>query len=68
MTLYHGSPVSDLKELIPQISEHGKPYVYFSSNPIVALLYAVKPIPKPYSFYPYAPEFLHQTDISRYQA
>ncbi len=51
--LYHGSPVGGLVALKPQISEHGKPYVYFSTNPNVALLYAVKPVPKPYSFYPF---------------
>ncbi len=53
MTFYHGSPIGNLKELIPTLSEHGKPYVYFATNPLVALLYAVKPVPKPFSFYPY---------------
>lgn len=53
MTYYHGSPISDLTELTPTISEHDKPYVYFSLNPLVALLYAVKPVEKPYSYYPY---------------
>lgn len=53
MTYYHGSPIGDLRELIPVISEHKKPYIYFSTNPSVALLYAVKPVPKPFSFYPY---------------
>lgn len=53
MLLYHGSPVADLKELKPYLSEHGKPYIYFAENPLVALLYAVKPVPKPFSFYPY---------------
>ena len=53
MTLYHGSPTGNLTQLKPFLSEHGKEYVYFSSNPLVALLYAVKPVPKPFSFYPY---------------
>ena len=53
MSFYHGSPVGGLNELKPFLSEHGKPYIYFSSSPIVALLYAVKPVPKPFSFYPY---------------
>lgn len=53
MTFYHGSPISGLTELVPSLSEHGRPYVYFSTNPLVALLYAVKPVPKPFSFYPY---------------
>ena len=53
MTLYHGSPSGGLTQLTPFISEHEKSYVYFSTNPVVALLYAVKPVPKPFSFYPY---------------
>lgn len=53
MTLYHGSSVGALTELQPFLSEHGKPYIYFSSNPVVALLYSVHPVPKPFSFYPY---------------
>lgn len=53
MTFYHGSPIGDLKELKPFLSEHGKPYLYFATNPLVAALYAVKPVPKPFSFYPY---------------
>ncbi len=53
MTFYHGSPIEGLHELKPFLSEHGKPYIYFATNPLVALLYAVKPVPKPFSFYPY---------------
>lgn len=53
MTFYHGSPARGLIELKPFLSEHGKPYIYFATNPLVALLYAVKPVPKPFSFYPY---------------
>ena len=53
MILYHGSPIGDLTELRPFLSEHQKPYIYLASNPVVALLYAVKPAPKPFSFYPY---------------
>ena len=53
MTFYHGSSVGGLNELKPVLSEHGKPYVYFAGNPSVALLYAVKPVSKPFSFYPY---------------
>ena len=53
MTFYHGSPIAGLTELKPTLSEHGRPYIYFATNPLVALLYAVKPVPKPFSFYPY---------------
>ena len=51
--LYHGSNVGDLTELHPFISEHNAPYVYFSENPVVALLYAVHPTEKPVSYYPF---------------
>ncbi len=53
MILYHGSSVGNLIELNPFLSEHQKPYVYFSSNPVIALLHTVKPVPKPFSYYPY---------------
>ncbi len=53
MTFYHGSPVGGLRQLEPFLSEHGRPYVYFATDPLVALLYAVKPVPKPFSYYPY---------------
>jgi len=51
--LYHGSAIGNLTMLKPYVSEHEKPYVYFAENPAVALLYAVKPVPKPHSFYPF---------------
>ena len=41
------------RKLEPFLSEHGRHYIYFATNPLVALLYAVKPVPKPFSFYPY---------------
>ena len=53
MILYHGSSIGGIIELKPFLSEHKKPYVYLASNPVVALLYTVKPVPKPFSFYPY---------------
>lgn len=53
MILYHGFPIGGIAELKPIVSEHKKPYVYLASNPVVALLYTVKPVPKPFSFYPY---------------
>ncbi len=51
--LYHGSPIGGLDVLFPELSEHGTPFVYAATDPIIALLYAVKPVPKPFSFYPY---------------
>ena len=53
MTFYHGSPVGGLIELKPFLSEHKKQFVYFTQNPVVALLYAVHSVDKPFSYYPY---------------
>lgn len=53
MTFYHGSPTGGLKELTPFISEHKEPYIYFATDPAVALLYSVHPVGKPFSWYPY---------------
>ncbi len=39
MTFYHGSPIGGLSELQPFLSEHGKAYIYFATNPLVALFY-----------------------------
>lgn len=50
---YHGTSKRNLSELKPQISEHGKSYIYFATNPVVALFYAVKIVEKPFSWYPY---------------
>lgn len=44
MILYHGSPVGELTELKPFLSEHGRPYLYFADNPLVALLYACRDV------------------------
>ncbi len=53
MTFYHGSSVPNLTELKPFPSNHGKPYVYFSTNAVLALLYAYNPIARPGGFFPY---------------
>lgn len=51
--LYHGSSIGNLTELKPFLSEHGKPYIYFTSSPVVALFYTVKAVDKPFSWFPY---------------
>lgn len=51
--LYHGSSIGKLTELKPFLSEHSKPYIYFASNPVVALFYTVKAVEKPFSWFPY---------------
>ncbi len=50
---YHGTSVGNLTELKPSISEHGKPYIYFSTNPVVALFYTVKAVEPPFNWFPY---------------
>lgn len=42
MILYHGSNLLDLKYLKPQISNHCKPFVYFTDVFELAVLYAAK--------------------------
>ncbi len=41
MNYYHGSPKGNIKQLKPQVSTHGKEYVYLSTNEVVATLYTV---------------------------
>lgn len=53
MIFYHDSPTGGLHKLKPFLSEHGKSYIYFAADPLVALLYAFKPVPKPFGLYPY---------------
>lgn len=50
---YHGSPTGGLRELKPFGSEHEEEYVYFTQNPVMALLYGVHPVEKPFRYYPY---------------
>jgi hypothetical protein len=53
MVLYHGSLIGGIDVLKPSVSEHGEPFVYFSSNPAVAAFYTVRAVEKPFSWYPY---------------
>lgn len=53
MKLYHGSPVSGITALRPTLSNHGKPYVYLTDDPALAVLYAHNPLTPPDGFFPY---------------
>lgn len=53
MLLYHGSSKSDLKTLLPFVADHGKPYVYFSTDEVSAAFYAVNRIDRPFYWFPY---------------
>lgn len=53
MRLYHGTSMDNLKTLKPHISEHKEPYVYFSTNPVVASFYMIHIVERPYNWFPY---------------
>lgn len=40
--LYHASQMTGLKELIPQVSTHGKPYVYAIRSRMMAMLFGTQ--------------------------
>jgi len=53
VTIYHGSSVPNLTILTPRQSMHDKPYIYFSTNIVVAALYTANPLKSPHYWYPY---------------
>ncbi len=53
MDFYHGSSVGGLTLLLPCLSEHGRAYVYFADNPVVAAFYTVRAVEAPYNWFPY---------------
>ena len=53
MKLYHGSSIRGLTQLHPSLSEHGRPYLYLSSDIVVAGFYTVWRVERPYSWFPY---------------
>ena len=53
MLLYHGSSTSDLKTLNPFTADHGKPYVYFSTDAVSAGFHAVSLVERPFYWFPY---------------
>jgi hypothetical protein len=50
---YHGSSVKGLKKLSPHLSEHKQPYIYFTTNPVVAAFYMVHIVERPYNWFTY---------------
>jgi len=44
MKIYHGSNIGELDILLPRQADHGKPYIYFSTNIVVATLYTVNAV------------------------
>jgi hypothetical protein len=50
--LYHGSSTGGIQTLQPFTADHGKPYVYFTTNDVSAALYAARAIERPYYWVP----------------
>ena len=53
MLLYHGSSQNGLQTLRPFLADHGKPYVYFSTDSTAAAFYTACAVERPYYFFPY---------------
>ncbi|MDP3448349.1 MAG: hypothetical protein Q8S22_09865 [Eubacteriales bacterium] len=51
--LYHGSSTGVIHTLQPFTADHGKPYVYFSTNAVSAVFHAARAIERPYYWVPY---------------
>ena len=53
MTLYHGSATPGITTLRPNLSNHGKPLVYLTNDPALAVIYAHNPLTPPDCYFPY---------------
>jgi len=53
MLLYHGSSTGDLRILQPFTADHGKPYVYLTTDSVSAGFYAASMVERPYYWFPY---------------
>lgn len=51
--LYHGSGTGGLQMLEPRLADHGRPYLYLTTNAVVAAFYTVKAIDPPHYWVPY---------------
>ena len=53
MLFYHGSSLGDLRVLQPFTADHGKPYVYLTTDEVSAGFYAASVVERPYYWFPY---------------
>ena len=53
MQLFHGSRTGGITVLEPRLADHDRPYVYMTTNEIVALFYLCNAVEKPYYWFPY---------------
>lgn len=53
MRLFHGSNIDGINILEPHLADHDRPYIYLSTNKIVAGFYMVNAVERPYYWFPY---------------
>jgi hypothetical protein len=53
MRLFHGSTTGGLNVLEPRLADHERPYIYLSTNEVVASFYIVNAVERPYYWFPY---------------
>lgn len=53
MKLYHGSAMAGIQVLEPHLPKHGKPYVYLTDSPDLAVIYAHNPMSPPNAWFSY---------------
>jgi len=53
MRLFHGSTKGGISVLEPRLADHDRPYIYLSTNDVVASFYFVNAVERPYYWFPY---------------
>jgi hypothetical protein len=53
MRLFHGSTTGGIEVLEPRLADHERPYIYLSTNDVVASFYIVNAVERPYYWFPY---------------
>ena len=53
MILYHGSNTGGIDVLQPRQADHDRPYIYMSTNEVVAAFYLCNAVERPYYWFPY---------------
>lgn len=53
MQFFHGSNTGGINILEPRLADHERPYIYLTTNKIVAAFYMVNAVERPYYWFPY---------------
>ena len=53
MRLFHGSTTGGICILEPRLADHERPFIYLSTNDVVASFYIVNAVERPYYWFPY---------------